>query len=217
MILQAIQISNKFYLNNFFKIFNTCALSVITISALSIYTNSANTNSLIVVTIMSTLLQIHLTGMLMLVTADIINNSQQSTINYYIKSLFYIISLGVVGLIVGIVLILGFVAFIIPGIFLLGKLIFAQYFLILKGKGIVESLELSWKTESNIAWNLGLTIFIIVLIWGLFIGLISSLFLNDQGALEPFFIFLTSISSFVVLNIYLNIFLIHLFIIEGSQ
>ena len=191
MILQAIQISNKFYLNNFFKIFNTCALSVITISALSIYTNSANTNSLIVVTIMSTLLQIHLTGMLMLVTADIINNSQQSTINYYIKSLFYIISLGVVGLIVGIVLILGFVAFIIPGIFLLGKLIFAQYFLILKGKGIVESLELSWKTESNIAWNLGLTIFIIVLIWGLFIGLISSLFLNDQGALEPFFIFLT--------------------------
>ena len=174
MILQAIQISNKFYLNNFFKIFNTCALSVITISALSIYTNSANTNSLIVVTIMSTLLQIHLTGMLMLVTADIINNSQQSTINYYIKSLFYIISLGVVGLIVGIVLILGFVAFIIPGIFLLGKLIFAQYFLILKGKGIVESLELSWKTESNIAWNLGLTIFIIVLIWGLFIGLISS-------------------------------------------
>ena len=67
------------------------------------------------------------------------------------------------------------------------------------------------------AWLCSIAIFIIVLIWGLFIGLISSLFLNDQGALEPFFIFLTSISSFVVLNIYLNIFLIHLFIIEGSQ
>ena len=80
MILQAIQISNKFYLNNFFKIFNTCALSVITISALSIYTNSANTNSLMVVTIMSTLLQIHLTGMLMLVTADIINKQNEKRI-----------------------------------------------------------------------------------------------------------------------------------------
>ena len=217
MILQAIQISNKFYLNNFFKIFNTCALSVITISALSIYTTSVNTNSLIVVTIISTLLQIHLTGMLMLVTADIINNSQQSIINYYIKSLFYIVPLGVVGLIVGIFLILGFVALIIPGIFLLGKLIFAQYFLILKGKGIAESLELSWKLESNIAWNLGLTIFTMVFIWALFIGLISSPFLNDQGALEPFFIFSTSISSFVILNIYLNTFLIHLFIIEENK
>ena len=217
MILQAIQISNKFYLNNFFKIFNTCALSVITISALSIYTTSVNTNSLIVVTIISTLLQIHLTGMLMLITADIINNSQQSIINYYIKSLFYIVPLGVVGLIVGIFLILGFVALIIPGIFLLGKLIFAQYFLILKGKGIVESLELSWKLESNVAWNLGLTIFTMILIWALFIGSISSPFLNDQGALEPFFIFLTSVSTFVTLNIYLNTFLIHLFIIEENK
>jgi hypothetical protein len=122
-----------------------------------------------------------------------------------------------VGLIVGIFLILGFVALIIPGIFLLGKLIFAQYFLILKGKGIVESLELSWKLESNVAWNLGLTIFTMVLIWALFIGSISSPFLNDQGALEPFFIFLTSISTFVILNIYLNTFLIHLFIIEENK
>jgi hypothetical protein len=217
MILQAIQISNKFYLNNFFKIFNTCALSVITISALSIYTNSTIANSIIVVTIISTLLQIHLTGMLILVTADIINNSQQSIINYYIKSLFYVLPLGVVGLIVGIVLILGFIAFIIPGIFLLGKLIFAQYFLILKGKGIIESVELSWKLESNVAWNLGLTIFIMILAWALFIGLISSPFLNDQGDLELFFIFLTSISSFIILNIYLNTFLIHLFIIEENE
>jgi len=217
MILQALQISNKFYLNNFFKIFNTCALSVITISALSIYTNSTIANSIIVVTIISTLLQIHLTGMLILVTADIINNSQQSIINYYIKSLFYVLPLGVVGLIVGIVLILGFVAFIIPGIFLLGKLIFAQYFLILKGKGIIESVELSWKLESNVAWNLGLTIFIMILAWALFIGLISSPFLNDQGDLELFFIFLTSISSFIILNIYLNTFLIHLFIIEENE
>tara|TARA_X000001036_G_scaffold430401_1_gene463008 strand:+ start:732 stop:1190 length:459 start_codon:yes stop_codon:yes gene_type:complete len=152
-----------------------------------------------------------------MVTVDIINKSKQSVINYYFKSFFYIVPLLIVGMIVGFVLILGFVAFILPGIYLLGKLIFAQYFLILRGKSVFESIELSWQINSEKAWNLGLTIFGVVLLWGLFISSLSSLFVNDNNALEPGLIFLTSISSFIVLNIYLNTFLIHLFIIEENQ
>jgi hypothetical protein len=155
--------------------------------------------------------------MLMMVTADIINNSQQSVINYYFKSIFYIMPLLLVGLIVGFVLILGFVAFLLPGIFLLGKLIFAQYFLILRGKGILESIELSWEITSEKAWNLGLVIFGMVLMWGLFISSLSSLVISDSNVLEPGLIFFTSVFSFIVLNIYLNTFLIHLFIIEENQ
>ena len=187
------------------------------ISALSVYTASANSSLLVAMTIVSTFLQIHLTGMLMMVTADIINDSKQSVANYYFKALFYVIPLGLIGIIVGIALILGFLAFLIPGIFLLGKLIFAQYFIILREKSITESLELSWKMEPGKAWNLGLTIFTIILIWGLLIGFVSSLFINDENTIEPLIIFLTSVSSFMVLNIYLNTFIIHLFIIEENQ
>jgi hypothetical protein len=151
-----------------------------------------------------------------MVTSDIINNSKQSVINYYFKSIFYILPLFFVGAIVGFALILGFVAFILPGIFLLGKLIFAQYFLLLRGKGILESIELSWAIDSEKAWNLGLVLFGMVLMWGLFIGSISSLFTSDNNTLEPVLIFLTSVFSFIILNIYLNTFLIHLFIIEEN-
>jgi hypothetical protein len=217
MILQAIKISNQFYLNNFLRIFQTCILSIILVSALSANSPYLSSGSSIVSVIVSTFLQVHLTCMLMMVTADIINNSQQSVINYYFKSVFYIVPLLLVGLIVGFVLILGFVAFLLPGIYLLGKLIFAQYFLILRGKGILESIELSWEITSEKAWNLGLVIFSMVLMWGLFITSISSLLISDSNVLEPSLIFFTSIFSFIVLNIYLNTFLIHLFIIEENQ
>ena len=217
MILQAIKISNQFYLNNFLRIFQTCILSVILVSALSANSPFLSSSSSIVPVIVSMLLQVHLTCMLMMVTADIINNSQQSVINYYFKSVFYVVPLLLVGLIVGFVLILGFVAFLLPGIYLLGKLIFAQYFLILRGKGILESIELSWEIASEKAWNLGLVIFGMVLMWGLFISSISSLLISDSNVLEPGLIFFTSVFSFIVLNIYLNTFLIHLFIIEENQ
>jgi hypothetical protein len=216
MILQAIKISNQFYLNNFLSIFQTCILSVILVSALSANSPYLSSTLSIPSIIISTFLQIHLTCMLMMVTSDIINNSKQSVINYYFKSIFYILPLFFVGAIVGFALILGFVAFILPGIFLLGKLIFAQYFLLLRGKGILESIELSWAIDSEKAWNLGLVLFGMVLMWGLFIGSISSLFTSDNNTLEPVLIFLTSVFSFIVLNIYLNTFLIHLFIIEEN-
>ena len=217
MILQAIKISNQFYLNNFLRIFQTCILSVILVSALSANSPYLSSTLSIPSIIISTFLQIHLTCMLMMVTSDIINNSKQSVINYYFKSIFYILPLFFVGAIVGFALILGFVAFILPGIFLLGKLIFAQYFLLLRGKGILESIELSWAIDSEKAWNLGLVLFGMVLMWGLFIGSISSLFTSDNNTLEPVLIFLTSVFSFIVLNIYLNTFLIHLFIIEENK
>ena len=216
MILQAIKISNQFYLNNFLRIFQTCILSVILVSALSANSPYLSSTLSIPSIIISTFLQIHLTCILMMVTSDIINNSKQSVINYYFKSIFYILPLFFVGAIVGFALILGFVAFILPGIFLLGKLIFAQYFLLLRGKGILESIELSWAIDSEKAWNLGLVLFGMVLMWGLFIGSISSLFTSDNNTLEPVLIFLTSVFSFIVLNIYLNTFLIHLFIIEEN-
>ena len=216
MILQAIKISNQFYLNNFLRIFQTCILSVILVSALSANSPYLSSTLSIPSIIISTFLQIHLTCMLMMVTSDIINNSKQSVINYYFKSIFYILPLFFVGAIVGFALMLGFVAFILPGIFLLGKLIFAQYFLLLRGKGILESIELSWAIDSEKAWNLGLVLFGMVLMWGLFISSISSLFTSGNNTLEPVLIFFTSVFSFIVLNIYLNTFLIHLFIIEEN-
>ena len=217
MILQAIKISNQFYLNNFIKIFQTCIVSVVVVSALSANSPNFASNSSIVMTVISTLLQVHLTCMLMMVTSDIINGTEQSITNYYFKSIFYVAPLFAVGLIVGVGLLLGFAAFLLPGIFLLGKLIFAQYFLLLRGKGILESIELSWKMGSDKAWNLGVVILIMVLIWGLLVGSVSSFFVNNNNTLEPIAIFLTSVFSFVVLNIYLNTFLIHLFIIEENQ
>jgi hypothetical protein len=216
MILQAIKISNQFYLNNFYKIFQTCILSVVVVSALSANAPNFGSNSYIITTIISTLLQAHLTCMLMMITSDIINGTEQSITNYYFKAIFYVAPLFAVGLMVGLALLLGFAAFIIPGIFLLGKLIFAQYFLLLRGKGIFESLEMSWEMESDKAWNLGVIIVTMVLMWGLFVGTVSSYFINDNNTLEPIAIFLTSIFSFMILNIYLNTFLIHLFIIEEN-
>lgn len=217
MILQAIKISNQFYLNNFLKIFQTCIVSVVVVSTLSASSPNFSSNSSIIITVISTLLQVHLTCMLMMVSSDIINGTEQSTTNYYFKSIFYVAPLLAVGLMVGFGLLLGFAAFIIPGIFLLGKLIFAQYFLLLRGKGIFESLELSWEMESGKAWNLGVVIVIMVLMWGLLVGTVSSYFVNDNNTLEPIAIFLTSVFSFMILNIYLNTFLIHLFIIEENQ
>ena len=216
MILQAIKISNQFYLNNFYKIFQTCILSVVVVSALSANAPNFGSNSYIITTIISTLLQVHLTCMLMMITSDIIHGTEQSITNYYFKAIFYVAPLFAVGLMVGFALLLGFAAFIIPGIFLLGKLIFAQYFLLLRGKGIFESLEMSWEMESDKAWNLGVIIVTMVLMWGLFVGTVSSYFINDNNTLEPIAIFLTSIFSFMILNIYLNTFLIHLFIIEEN-
>jgi hypothetical protein len=217
MILQAIRISNQFYLNNFNKIFQTCIVSVVVVSALSANTPNFDSNSYIILTVITTLLQVHLTCMLMMVTSDIINGKEQSITNYYFKSIFFVAPLFAVGLMVGFGLLLGFAAFIIPGIFLLGKLIFAQYFLLLRGKGIFESLELSWELESGKAWNLGVVIVTMVLMWGLFVGTVSSYFINENNTLEPIAIFLTSVFSFMILNIYLNTFLIHLFIIEENQ
>ena len=217
MILQAIKISNQFYLNNFNKIFQTCILSVVVVSALSANTPNFESNSYMLTVIISMLLQVHLTCMLMMVTSDIIKGTEQSTTNYYFKAIFYVAPLFVVGLVVGFGLLLGFAAFIIPGIFLLGKLIFAQYFLLLRGKNIFESLEMSWQMESGKAWNLGVVIVTMVLMWGLIVGTFSSYFVNDNNMLEPVAIFLTSIFNFMILNIYLNTFLIHLFIIEENN
>ena len=216
MILQAIKISNQFYLNNFNKIFKTCIVSVIVVSALSAKAPYFESNSYIITTLISTLLQVHLTCMLVMVTSDIINRTEQSIINYYFKSIFYVAPLFAVALMMGFGLLLGFAAFIIPGIFLLGKLIFAQYFLLLRGKSIFESLELSWEMESGKAWNLGVVIVTMVLMWGLLAGTVSSYFINDNNTIEPIAIFLTSVFSFMILNIYLNTFLIHLFIIEKN-
>ena len=217
MILQAIKISNQFYLNNFNKIFQTCILSVVVVSALSANTPNFDSNLYIILTAITTLLQVHLTCMLMMVTSDILNGTEQSITNYYFKAIFYVAPLFAVGLMVGFGLLLGFAAFIIPGVFLLGKLIFAQYFLLLRGKGVFESLEMSWQMESGKAWNLGVVIVTMVLMWGLIVGTFSSYFVNDNNALEPVAIFLTSIFSFMILNIYLNTFLIHLFIIEENN
>ena len=217
MILQAIKISNQFYLNNFNKIFKTCIVSVVVVSALSANAPNFESNSYIITTLISTLLQVHLTCMLMMVTSDIINGTEQSIINYYFKSIFYVAPLFAVALMMGFGLLLGFAAFIIPGVFLLGKLIFAQYFLLLRGKSIFESLELSWEMEPGKAWNLGVVIVTMVLMWGLLAGTVSSYFINDNNTIEPIAIFLTSVFSFMILNIYLNTFLIHLFIIEENQ
>jgi hypothetical protein len=217
MILQALNKSNQFYVKNLFKIINTCALPLLLFSLLSSYSINANENSSLVLTFITSLLQVHLTGVLILVIADISNNSFQSTINYYFKSLYYILPLFCVSILTGLAIVFGLLAFLLPGIFLLGKLIFAQYFVILRGKGVFESLELSWNLDSSRAWNIGITVFSLILLGGLVLILFITSFINETNNIEPIILFLTSILSFIFINIYLYTFLLHLFLIGENN
>jgi hypothetical protein len=213
MILQALKKSNQFYLKNIFKIINTCALPLLLVSLLSSYSLNNDGNQLFGLTFITSLLQVHLTGVLILVIADISNNSFQSTINYYFKSLYYILPLFCVSILVGIAVTFGFLAFLLPGIFLMGKLIFAQYFLILRGKGVLESLEQAWNLDSSRAWNIGLAVFSLMFLWGVVNFLFITSFVNETNNIEPAILFITSILSFIFINVYLYTFFFHLFLI----
>ena len=217
MILQALTKSNQFYVKNLFKIINTCALPLILVNLLSSYSVNNNENSSLILTFITALLQVHLTGVLILVIADISNNSFQSTINYYIKSLYYILPLFCVSILTGLAIVFGFLAFLLPGIFILGKLIFAQYFIILRGKGVFESLELAWNLDSSRAWNIGIALFSLMLLGGVVIILFITSFINETNSLEPVILFITSILSFIIINVYLYTFLLHLFLIGENN
>ena len=119
MILQAIQNSNQFYLNNLFNILKVCFLPLILLALLipliSLTTNIALQGLII-------LMQLHLSAVLMLVTADLKNSDLKDTFNYMIKPFFYLGPLIAVALVVGLLALFGFSLFIIPGIFILGKL-----------------------------------------------------------------------------------------------
>jgi len=217
MILQALTKSNQFYVKNIFKIINTCVFSLLLVSVLSSYSVNNNENSSLILTFITALLQVHLTGVLILVIADISNNSFQSTINYYIKSLYYILPLFCVSILTGLAIVFGFLAFLLPGIFILGKLIFAQYFVILRGKGVFESLELAWNLNPSRAWNIGITVFSLMLLGGVVIVLFITSFINETNNIEPVILFVTSILSFIFINIYLYTFLLHLFLIGENN
>jgi len=217
MILQALTKSNQFYVKNIFKIINTCVFPLLLVSVLSSYSVNNNENSSLILTFITALLQVHLTGVLILVIADISNNSFQSTINYYIKSLYYILPLFCVSILTGLAIVFGFLAFLLPGIFILGKLIFAQYFVILRGKGVFESLELAWNLDSSRAWNIGITVFSLMLLGGVLIILFISSFISEPNNIEPVILFITSILSFILINVYLYTFLLHLFLIGENN
>ena len=217
MILQALTKSNQFYVKNIFKIINTCVFPLLLVSVLSSYSVNNNENSSLILTFITALLQVHLTGVLILVIADISNNSFQSTINYYIKSLYYILPLFCVSILTGLAIVFGFLAFLLPGIFILGKLIFAQYFVILRGKGVFESLELAWNLDSSRAWNIGITVFSLMLLGGVVIILFITSFINEPNNIEPAILFITSILSFILINVYLYTFLLHLFLIGENN
>ena len=217
MILQALTKSNQFYVKNIFKIINTCVFPLLLVSVLSSYSINNNENSSLILTFITALLQVHLTGVLILVIADISNNSFQSTINYYIKSLYYILPLFCVSILTGLAIVFGFLAFLLPGIFILGKLIFAQYFVVLRGKGVFESLELAWNLDSSRAWNIGITVFSLMLLGGVVIILFISSFINEPNNIEPVILFITSILSFILINVYLYTFLLHLFLIGENN
>ena len=217
MILQALTKSNQFYVKNIFKIINICVFPLLLVSVLSSYSVNNNENSSLILTFITALLQVHLTGVLILVIADISNNSLQSTINYYIKSLYYILPLFCVSILTGLAIVFGFLAFLLPGIFILGKLIFAQYFVILRGKGVFESLELAWNLNPSRAWNIGITVFSLMLLGGVVIVLFITSFINETNNIEPVILFITSILSFILINVYLYTFLLHLFLIGENN
>ena len=217
MILQALTKSNQFYVKIIFKIINTCVFPLLLVSVLSSYSVNNNENSSLILTFITALLQVHLTGVLILVIADISNNLFQSTINYYIKSLYYILPLFCVSILTGLAIVFGFLAFLLPGIFILGKLIFAQYFVILRGKGVFESLELAWNLDSSRTWNIGITVFSLMLLGGVVIILFISSFINEPNNIEPVILFITSILSFILINVYLYTFLLHLFLIGENN
>ena len=213
MILQAIQNSNQFYLNNLFNILKVCFLPLFLLALLipliSLTTNIALQGLII-------LMQLHLSAVLMLVTADLKNSDLKDTFNYMIKPFFYLGPLIAVALVVGLLALFGFSLFIIPGIFLLGKFVYAQYYLLIRNKTVTESLELSWRLSNEKSWRNGF----LIIFAALAVVSLTVTFLTPVVGLitsnESFSLFIIQILGFFF-TIYLNVLIYTLFLMDENH
>ena len=80
---------------------------------------------------------------------DLRENRLKESIGYYIVSFQLVLRVLLLTLINGLVIIGGLLLFIVPGIYLASRLLLSPYFLILEGKGVLESLDLSWQTTKT--------------------------------------------------------------------
>ena len=80
---------------------------------------------------------------------DLRENRLKESIGYYIVSFQLVLRVLLLTLINGLVIIGGLLLFIFPGVYLASRLLLSPYFLILEGKGVLESLDLSWQTTKT--------------------------------------------------------------------
>ncbi len=213
MILQAIQNSNNFYINNFVSIFKVCAAPLVLISAFNAY-NSTSLN--MGVQVLTLLMQLHLSAVLILVTNDIKESNLKDASDYMIKPFFFLGPLLLVGLAVGLATLLGFILFIIPGIYLLGKLFYGQYYLLLRGKNAAASIEQAWLLSHEKSWRNGILIsFLVISITFVtsFVTIPFSNFLTSQASLA---LFIVQIIGFLF-TVYMNIFMYTLFLQDEHE
>ena len=91
----------------------------------------------------------YITSFCILMVNDLRENRLKESIGYYIVSFQLVLRVLLLTLINGLVIIGGLLLFIVPGIYLASRLLLSPYFLILEGKGVLESLDLSWQTTKT--------------------------------------------------------------------
>ena len=89
------------------------------------------------------------TSFCILMVNDLRENRLKESIGYYIVSFQLVLRVLLLTLINGLVIIGGLLLFIFPGVYLASRLLLSPYFLILEGKGVLESLDLSWQTTKT--------------------------------------------------------------------
>ncbi|OUW82020.1 MAG: hypothetical protein CBD82_02520 [Gammaproteobacteria bacterium TMED222] len=90
-----------------------------------------------------------ITSFCILIVNDLQKDGLKESIGYYIVSFQLILKVLLLTLITGLIVIGGLILFIVPGAYLASRLLYSPYFLILEGKTVLESLDLSWQTTKK--------------------------------------------------------------------
>ena len=218
MILEAIKFSSHFFLENFFRISYVCAIPILFLSVVPLFIDLTflDTKGIVVgaLQFIYTLLQLLLTSVTMLLINDLNYNRSQAIANYFFKSLFFVPTLLLTYIFVGVAMLLGFLLLILPGIYLLGRFLFVPYVVVLEKKKFYDALNTAQGYGRKNAWILGSTVF---LMYSLFIYLFFASGMipvePTKTSSSPFSLFFVYLLSFVF-QIYLNIFIYSLLLNE---
>ena len=222
MILEAIKYSNNFYLRHFFKMVYVCTIPILILSVIPLLHANLDPSSTFifqgVLQLLSAFFQLVLISVTIMLVNDLHFNRPQSLLNYLFKSVFFIPTLFLTSLTVGLAVLAGFLL-ILPGIYLLGRFVFIQYVVVLEGKKFFEAFNISQHYARNKAWLYGLTIFFIVFLFIIFLSILTILLslifpFPDGDTIPLFIIFLLSTFTYITFQFYFCIFIYRIFLVE---